>query len=158
MSDKRVRFDFELTFANGGAMQGQGFRLDIEGDDMNDDALAAYIIRDMRLLMVDQVRILGKQVIAETHKRSASKPQTASATHTARRVDLSHTIENGLVTYKGMPAPLICDHLSRVASRAIYDPPASPSQPCHRELKALAASPSARTRGSHNPAHHISTR
>ncbi|HYC73449.1 cyclase family protein [Brevundimonas sp.] len=37
-------------------------------------------------------------------------------------IDLSHTIEDGLITYKGLPAPLICDHLSREASRANYDP------------------------------------
>ena len=36
-------------------------------------------------------------------------------------IDLSHTIEDGMVTYKGLPAPLICDHLSREASRAGYD-------------------------------------
>ncbi len=35
-------------------------------------------------------------------------------------IDLSHTIEDGLITYKGLPAPLICDHLSRAASRALY--------------------------------------
>ena len=39
-----------------------------------------------------------------------------------RLIDLSHTIEAGMVTYKGLPAPLICDHLSREASRANYDP------------------------------------
>lgn len=35
-------------------------------------------------------------------------------------IDLSHTIEDGLVTYKGLPAPLICDYLSREASKAFY--------------------------------------
>jgi arylformamidase len=35
-------------------------------------------------------------------------------------IDLSHTIEDGMITYKGLPAPLICDHLSRAASREIY--------------------------------------
>lgn len=39
-----------------------------------------------------------------------------------RFVDLSHTVENGAVTYKGLPAPVICDFLSREASRAIYAP------------------------------------
>lgn len=40
----------------------------------------------------------------------------------ARFLDLSHTIESGMITYKGLPAPLICDHLSRVQSRSIYAP------------------------------------
>lgn len=35
-------------------------------------------------------------------------------------VDLSHTVEDGLVTYKGLPAPIICDYLSREASKAQY--------------------------------------
>jgi len=37
-------------------------------------------------------------------------------------IDLSHTIENGLVTYKGLPAPIICDYLSREDSRKYYEP------------------------------------
>ncbi len=37
-------------------------------------------------------------------------------------IDLSHTIEHGMITYKGLPAPLICDHLSRAQSRAVYAP------------------------------------
>lgn len=36
-------------------------------------------------------------------------------------IDLSHTIENGLVTYKGLPAPIICDYLSREDSKSIYE-------------------------------------
>ncbi|HVN15132.1 MAG TPA: cyclase family protein [Anaerolineales bacterium] len=37
-------------------------------------------------------------------------------------VDLSHTVYDGLVTYKGLPAPIICDYLSREASRERYAP------------------------------------
>jgi len=39
---------------------------------------------------------------------------------TLRRIDLSHTVEDGLITYKGLPAPIVCDHLSREQSRALY--------------------------------------
>lgn len=35
-------------------------------------------------------------------------------------IDVSHTVEDGLITYKGLPAPIICDYLSREASRARY--------------------------------------
>ncbi len=38
-----------------------------------------------------------------------------------RLIDLSHVIEAGMVTYKGLPAPVICDFLSREASAANYD-------------------------------------
>lgn len=71
MVEKRVVFDFEIDFSNGGGIQGQGFRLDIDADDISDDALAAYLVDDMRLLMVGAVRILNKQVVAEAHKRSS---------------------------------------------------------------------------------------
>jgi kynurenine formamidase len=35
-------------------------------------------------------------------------------------IDLSHSIEHGLITYKGLPAPIICDFLSREQSRQHY--------------------------------------
>jgi len=36
-------------------------------------------------------------------------------------IDLSHTIDDGLITYKGLPAPIICDYLSREDSSLHYD-------------------------------------
>ena len=69
MTEKRVLFDFEVDFSNEGGIQGQKFRLDIDGDDISDAELADYIVRDMRLLMVKEVRILNKHIIEEAHKR-----------------------------------------------------------------------------------------
>ena len=121
MPDHRVCFDFDIRFSNGGGIQGQDFRLDIEGEDIADEALAAYIIRDLRLLMVGEVRILNKRIIEERHKRApAAADAPVSGDDGARLIDLSHTIEHGTITYKGLPAPLICDYLSREASRANY--------------------------------------
>lgn len=37
-------------------------------------------------------------------------------------VDLSHVIHDGLVTYPGLPAPVVRDHLSRADSRKSYAP------------------------------------
>ena len=37
-------------------------------------------------------------------------------------IDISHMVEHGMITYKGFPAPIICDWLSREASRAKYAP------------------------------------
>jgi len=37
-------------------------------------------------------------------------------------VDLSHTVVDGMVTYPGLPGPIICDYLSREASRGRYAP------------------------------------
>jgi kynurenine formamidase len=39
-----------------------------------------------------------------------------------RFLELSHVIRDGLVTYPGLPAPRITDHLSREASRESYAP------------------------------------
>jgi len=38
----------------------------------------------------------------------------------ARLIDLSHEIEDGMVTYRGLPAPAISDWLTRDASKARY--------------------------------------
>lgn len=122
MTDKRVVFDFEIDFSNGGGIQGQDFRLDIDGDDISHAALAAHIIADLRLLMVGAVRITRKEIIAERHKRAAASAPDGPAKGGGRLVDLSHVIEDGMVTYKGLPAPIICDWLSREASRQSYAP------------------------------------
>jgi len=37
-----------------------------------------------------------------------------------RLIDLSHVVEDGLVTYRGLPAPVVCDFLSREESKAHY--------------------------------------
>jgi len=117
MPDKRVVFDFDISFTNGGGIQGQDFRLDIAGDTISDQELADYIVNDMQLLMVGKVAILNKYYIEEKHKR-----QAVNLVPDEKYIDLSHTIFNGLVTYKGLPAPIICDYLSREQSKANYEP------------------------------------
>lgn len=39
-----------------------------------------------------------------------------------RLLDVSHAVESGMITYRGLPAPLVCDFLSREASRKLYAP------------------------------------
>ena len=39
---------------------------------------------------------------------------------THKLIDLSHDVEHGMITYKGLPAPIICDFLSREDSRTHY--------------------------------------
>ncbi|MEP7323310.1 MAG: cyclase family protein [Saprospiraceae bacterium] len=36
-------------------------------------------------------------------------------------IDLSHVIDNDTISYKGLPAPIICDYLSRVDSISRYE-------------------------------------
>jgi len=38
----------------------------------------------------------------------------------SKLIDLSHEVEHGMITYKGLPAPIICDFLSRQESRKHY--------------------------------------
>ena len=40
----------------------------------------------------------------------------------SRHIDLSHVISDGLVTYPGLPAPVIGTHLSREAAEQAYGP------------------------------------
>ena len=110
MTEHRVVFDFEVDFVNGGGLQGHDFRLDIDGDDILDAALADLIVADLRLLMVGAVRITRKRIVEEPHKRSAAI------------IELSHPIRDGMVTYPGLPGPVIGTHLSREASRERYAP------------------------------------
>lgn len=70
----RVQFDADITFSNGGGLQTQGFRLDIEGRDIADDVLAEYVVRHLGLLMVDRVLISNKVLLAEAHKGSRGGP------------------------------------------------------------------------------------
>jgi kynurenine formamidase len=119
--DKRAVFDFEIEFSNGGGVQGQGFRLDIDGDEITDRELGDAIVRDLRLLMVGTVRILNKRIIEESHKRGDAPNAGANRLLGPVHVDLSHTVYEGLITYKGIPAPLICDFLSRADSKKFYD-------------------------------------
>jgi arylformamidase len=114
--DKRVKFDFEIFFSNGGSLRGEDFRLDIFKDTISDEELSKYLVKDMRLLMVRETRIMNKEIFEEAHKRRSSENQKHSLL-----VDLSHIIENGLVTYKGLPAPVICDYLSREDSKRFYE-------------------------------------
>ncbi len=118
--DRRVVLDFEVDFVNEGGIQGQGFRLDIDGADIGDEDLADYIVRDLGLLMVGEVRILNKRIISERHKRATPAVAAYVERNAVRLVDLSHTIESGMTTYPGLPAPFVCDYLSREASRRTY--------------------------------------
>jgi kynurenine formamidase len=46
--------------------------------------------------------------------------ENTSSDKNVKFIDLSHTVEDGMITYKGLPAPIICDYLSREASRKLY--------------------------------------
>jgi kynurenine formamidase len=121
----RASFDAEVTFANGGGLRAEGFRLDLPGDDpsaVTDDELGALFVRHLGLLMVDRVSISNRTAIREAHKGSRGVGGSTSTGSGRELVELSHAITAGMITYPGLPGPEISDHLSREASRAVYAP------------------------------------
>jgi arylformamidase len=117
----RARFDARVTFANGGGLTAEGFRLDLPTGDETPEQIGELFVRHLGLAMVGSVQLDGLQVVEEAHKgsRGIEKPAPA-APH--RVVDLSHVIHEGLITYPGLPAPQISPFLTREDSRAKYAP------------------------------------
>jgi kynurenine formamidase len=124
MTDYRAVFDAEVTFANGGGLQTQGFRLDVPAAEVGERELADLFVRHLGLLMVERVRLRDVRVVAEPHKGSRGGPSDGSAPAAAatRLVELSHVVEAGMITYPGLPGPEITPHLTRERSRATYAP------------------------------------
>ncbi|MBM0237489.1 cyclase family protein [Micromonospora sp. ATA32] len=116
----RAQFDAEVTFANGGGLRTEGFRLDIPGREISDDDLGVLFVRHLGLLMVAEVRITEKTIIEEPHK--GGRGVVTGAPTGRRLVELSHVIRDGMTTLPGWPAPRITDWLTREASRANYAP------------------------------------
>ncbi|MET8306548.1 cyclase family protein [Micromonospora sp. NPDC005173] len=117
----RAQFDAEVSFANGGGLRTEGFRLDIPGREITDEDLAALFVRHLGLLMVAEVRISAKTIIEEPHK--GGRGVTVAEPGAGRRlVELSHVISDGMTTLPGWPGPRIGDWLTFAASRANYAP------------------------------------
>lgn len=60
-----------------------------------------------------------KNPISDSGKASPANVQDSSSKRN-QLIDLSHAVENGMITYKGLPAPVIADHRSRIDSREYY--------------------------------------
>ena len=127
MTDYRARFDAEISFLNGGGLSAHGFRLDLPGADATPAQVGELLVRHLGLALVAEVRLSNLEILREQHRgsRGAAEPQPADtgANGAARAfVDLSHEIRAGLITYPGLPAPVITSHLTRAESRARYAP------------------------------------
>jgi len=121
MPDARARFDATVTFANGGGLTAEGFRLDLPTGRETPDEIARLFVHHLGLAMVGSVELANLAIVEEPHKGSRGI-ETPPAAGRARIVDLSHVIQEGLVTYPGLPAPVITPHLTREASIARYAP------------------------------------
>jgi arylformamidase len=113
----RIKFDFEVNFADRGSVRGQSFSLDVPGYEVMEDELARYVAGQFQIDGIAEIRVTNKQILGKPGDVQGAPAKEARAT----LVDLSHVIENGLITYKGLPAPVICDFLSRHDSRKFYD-------------------------------------
>ena len=122
MPDFRAHFDFDIRFANGGALAGTGFRLDLPSADVSEDEIGRLLVQHLGLALVDEVELRGLRVVEEEHRGSRGVAAAAATGVGTRVVDLSHPIRAGLVTYPGLPAPTITPHLTREDSRARYAP------------------------------------
>ena len=74
------------------------------------DTLARHSSKSRNL---SSLKVNGIPAFAGMTVRGAMTPPTL--------IDLSHVIEHGMVTYKGLPAPHICDYWEREGSAANYD-------------------------------------
>lgn len=119
----RAHFDFDIRFANGGALSGTGFRLDLPSADASDDEVVRLLVAHLGLALVDEVELRGLRIVEEPHRGSRGvQTRIAAGEGVTRVVDLSHPTRAGLVTYPGLPAPTITPHLTREDSRARYAP------------------------------------
>lgn len=119
-TEYRAHFDFTIAFANGGSMNGEGFRLDLPLEDMTAQEVGALLVAHLGLALVSDVELRDLRIVEEQHRGSRGVERAAPTE--ARIIDLSHVIEAGLVTYPGLPAPTITPHLTREDSRAKYAP------------------------------------
>ncbi|MBS1673508.1 MAG: cyclase family protein [Actinobacteria bacterium] len=120
-TEYRAHFGFDIAFANGGGMSGEGFRLDLPSAELDADAIGLLLVRHLGLALVGSVALHDLEIVAEQHQGSRGI-DTPTADPARRIVDLSHPIHAGLVTYPGLPAPEITPFLTREDSRAKYAP------------------------------------
>lgn len=122
MPDYRAHFDAVIEFVNGGSLTAEGFRLDLPeavAAAADEREIGRLLVQHLRLAMVGTVTLSGLSIVEEAHK--GSRGIEARPAETARRiVDLSHVIRAGLVTYPGLPAPVITPHLTYADSRGKY--------------------------------------
>ena len=119
MPDHRAHFDFDIRFANGGGLTGTGFRLDVPSADSRSD-LGRLLVHHLGLALVESVEHAGWGSSRSSTAEAAGSTGRGSSGPSTHVVDLSHPIRAGLVTYPGLPAPVITPHLTREDSRAKY--------------------------------------
>ena len=121
MTEYRAHFDATVEFSNGGGLTAEAFRIDLPGATATADEVARLFVQHLGLALVGTVHITDLEIVQEQH-RGTRGVEIARPVTPGRIVDLSHEIFEGLVTYPGLPAPVITAHLTREASKANYAP------------------------------------
>ena len=119
MVDYRAHFDARIEFANGGDLTANGFRLDLPSPDADVERL---LVQHLGLALVSKVELTNLAIVEEAHKGSRGVAAVSTGSTAGSLVDLSHVIRAGLVTYPGLPAPVITPHLTREQSIGKYAP------------------------------------
>jgi arylformamidase len=127
VAEYRASFDASISFSNGGGLTARGFRVDVPSADAGQAEIAALFVASLGLLMTDTVRLENVEVFAEPHKGTRGGPSDRAAEAAGpgaggRLVELSHVIRAGMITFPGLPGPVITSHLTREASREHYAP------------------------------------
>lgn len=120
MTEYRAHLDATIAFANGGSMTLEGFRLDLPSAETTQEQAARLLVQHLGLTLVGEVQLTSWEVVEEPHRGSRDVP--VAPPERGRVIDLSHVIRAGLVTYPGLPAPVIEPFLTRSDSRAKYAP------------------------------------
>lgn len=121
MTQYRAHLDFKIRFAHGGGLSGEGFRLDLPSPDLDAGAIGRLLVEHLGLTLVGDVELRNLSIVPEAHRGSrGAQADSGGEAGVSRVIDLSHRIRAGQVTYPGLPAPEITDHLTREASRQAY--------------------------------------
>lgn len=121
MHQNRAHFNAIVEFTNGGGLTVQGFRIDVPSADVDETAVGRLFVQHLGLALVSMVRLSELTIVEEQHRGSREIHVPVVAPR-ARVIDLSHVIRAGLVTYPGLPEPIITPYLTRVDSVARYAP------------------------------------
>ena len=120
MTEYRAHFDATVSFSNGGSLSADGFRIDLPGPDADETLVGRLFVQHLGLALVGSIDIRNLAVVEEQHRGTRGIETSAPEQQAGRLVELSHVIREGLLTYPGLPTPVITPHLTREQSTAKY--------------------------------------
>ena len=74
MTDFRAVVDGTISFANGGGVTVEGFRLDLPAPDITHPEIGQLLVASLGLLMSDEVQLTRVEVVEEAHKGTRGGP------------------------------------------------------------------------------------